>query len=354
MADSEKKESIFIRLIKGKSEYDSKKKKFIFPLKNKDSFECHNISYIADPAYDSTFKMLFASNGKEKTLMDFLNSILFPDEDEDEDKIIDLTYLVDEFHKLNQKHNKGMLNTDLACKINTKNGKQYVLCLEMQISRQKDFTKRLFDYGTTLRNFNEYENCYSLGLSLGSEIWTNNVTSERKKDSQQTQLNYIKLIEIDISEEINKMKQNKTIKIKGKKIKNKGKEYIKLLGIRKWGEKSDGRYKIPEPQFVSSNEIFINCLFELSAITQIQIYKMELDEHYFLENMNEQKEKGKEEGIIISSFYLFKNGHEDPYSILEENNIYANVNEIKEILKNENKKKVDVYIQFLKNVEYFK
>lgn len=351
MEDNEERESIFTRLIKGEIEYDINTRKYSFPLKNEDLFKCKNIVYIADPAYDSTFKMLFASNGQEKILIDFLNSILFPDENDD--KIVNLTYLVDEFHKLNEKHNKGMLNTDLACKINTKNGIQSVLCIEMQISKQKYFTKRLFDYGTSLRNSNGYENCYSLGLSLVSEIGTNNAVLERKKDSQKTQLNYINLIEIDISEEINKIKQNEPLKINGKEIKNKGKEYIKLLGIRKWGEKYDGRYKIPEPNLVSSNEAFINCLLELSAITQSQISKMELDEHYYLEIMNEQREKGKKEGFIISSFYLFDNGNEDPYSILDENNIYASVNEIKEILKRENKKKVDDFIRFLSNVGYF-
>ena len=80
---------------------------------------------------------------------------------------------------------------------------------------------------------------------------------------------------------------------------------------------------------------------------------MELDEHYYLENMNAQREEGKKEGIIISSFYLFNNGNEDPYSILEENNIYVSINEIKEILKSKNKKEVGDFIQFLKNIEYF-
>jgi hypothetical protein len=134
MADNrEIEESIFTRLIKGKCQFDDKKKQYIFPLKNKDSFICQKVIYIADPAYDSTFKMLFDSNGQEKTLMEFLNYFLFPDEDEDEDedendKINNVTYLVDEFPVFNKKHNKGMIITDVACKIRTKkkNNMSYV------------------------------------------------------------------------------------------------------------------------------------------------------------------------------------------------------------------------------------
>ena len=64
--------------------------------------------------------MIFTSNGQEKNLLDFLNSILIPDEDVDENKIV---YLVDKFHELNKKNYKGMLNTDLDCRINTKKDK---------------------------------------------------------------------------------------------------------------------------------------------------------------------------------------------------------------------------------------
>jgi hypothetical protein len=89
----------------------------------------------------------------------------------------------------------------------------------MQIAKQKCFTERLFNYGTSLRNSNEFENCYSLGLSLSSEIGTNNVNLKREKGSKFTNLNYIKLVEIDISEEINNIKRNKPVIINGKKNK---------------------------------------------------------------------------------------------------------------------------------------
>lgn len=352
MAVCKERESIFTRLIKNKCEYNDEKKKYFFSLKNNDKFACKEVSFIADPAYYSTFKMLFESNGEEKSLSDFLNSILFSEEDKDEDEIINLRYIGDEFHKFNEKNNKNMLSTDVVCSIKTKKGEKIVLCLEMQVAKKKSFTKGLFDCGKSLRNNNQYENCYYLGLCLYSEKGTNFASLNRTKGSEITSLNYIKLIEIDISEEIKNMEQNKPIIINGKEIKNKGKEYIKLLGIRNWGEKYNGRYAIPDANLVSSNKVFIRCLMKLSAISQFQITKMELDEEDYLETIEEKREEGKKEGIINSSFILFIDGSNYAYTILERNDINIKANEIREILKGEREKDVEEYIQFLKNIEY--
>ena len=251
-----------------------------------------------------------------------------------------------------------MLSTDVVCSIKTKKGEKNVLCLEMQVTKKKSFTKRLFNYGTSLRNNNQYENCYSLGLCLCSEEGTNYVSLNRTKDSETTSLNFIKLIEIDISEEIKNIEQNRPVIINGKEIKNKGKEYIKLLGIRNWGEKSNGRYIIPDANLVSSNKVFIRCLMKLSSISQFQISKMELDEEDYLETLEEEREEGKKEGkkegIINSSFILFIDGSNYAYTILEQNDINVNANEIREILKRESEEDVEEYIQFLKNTDYLK
>ena len=80
------------------------------------SFNCKTINYIADPAYDITFKYLFwREEGKER-LKDFINSIIFPNK---EDEVIKLTYINNEFHKLNSKKCKGVIRTDIVCEIET-------------------------------------------------------------------------------------------------------------------------------------------------------------------------------------------------------------------------------------------
>ena len=62
-------------------------------------------------------------------MIPILNFLLFPGNNEE--KIIKLKYLPNEFHSLNKKLNKNFLRTDITCEIEL-NNKKYVLILEMQ------------------------------------------------------------------------------------------------------------------------------------------------------------------------------------------------------------------------------
>ena len=62
-------------------------------------------------------------------MIPILNFLLFPGNNEE--KIIKLKYLPNEFHSLNKKWNKNFLKTDITCEIEL-NNKKYVLILEMQ------------------------------------------------------------------------------------------------------------------------------------------------------------------------------------------------------------------------------
>lgn len=357
------RESIFTRLFGGYN-YDSTINKYKFDLKDNDSFTCQNINSISDASYDSTFKKLFAENGAENRLSDLLNSILFPN---DEDNINQLTYLNDEFHKIDAKHNKGMLKTDVACKIETNEGYNYIVCIEMQIAKDKRFTKRLFNYGTILRNNNLYENCFVIGLCINSEKGTNKINLKRKEGSEQTTLKYIKIIEINIRQELDNIKNNKPVEINGKIIKNKGKEYIKLLGIRKWGKKDGKKYIIPDTSLITTNNVLKKCFDILGSITQSEIDLMELDEQSYIDMMNQKEEEGIkkgieqgieqgiQQGILKSAYTLFANGNEEQVEILfQNNNIILDVNEdeIRDMLEGNISEVIEVFIQYLKVHNY--
>ena len=73
--------SIFTRL-KGSYKYYNRTKKYYFYLNNGNKFICEKIISLADPTYDTSFKLLFGCNGSEGRLKDILSSFLFPNQEE--------------------------------------------------------------------------------------------------------------------------------------------------------------------------------------------------------------------------------------------------------------------------------
>ena len=70
----EKEKSLFLEL-EGGSRFIKKLGEYEFGLVDDDySFNCKTINYIADPAYDSTFKYLFGREEVKERLKDFINS----------------------------------------------------------------------------------------------------------------------------------------------------------------------------------------------------------------------------------------------------------------------------------------
>lgn len=147
--EGEREKSILLQMKSNSYMFNKSNKCHYFELSNGEQLSCKLIKSITDPIYDSNFKRLFGVSGAEKRLIDLLNSLLFPGEEVN--KIISVKYLSNEFHKFNQKHDKGSLRTDIACEISI-NGIIYVVAIEMQIGAQGTLNKRLFNYGTSLRN----------------------------------------------------------------------------------------------------------------------------------------------------------------------------------------------------------
>ena len=341
----EEEKSLFLEL-EGSCRFKKKLGEYEFDLVDHDySFNCKTINYIADPAYDITFKYLFGREEGKERLKDFINSIIFPNK---EDEVIKLTYINNEFHKLNNKKCKGVIRTDIVCEIETSEIKKpFLMSIGIQIGKSGSFSKRVFNYGTSLRNDICFKNCYSIGLdfSIDGQYRSSNYRNLFKTIRKKHKLKYINIIDIDINDEIDKIKNDKSVIINKKEIGNNGKEYIKLLGIRNWCKSDSYKYIVPKISLLSSNKKFLECLEILGSVGQNALSLMKVNEQSFFE---EEKEKRDRE-YILSAFSLFL-CKEDPIEYLQKNQVdlgdYTE-NYIKSVLKDQKFKFVKSFIRIL-------
>jgi len=337
----EEGESYFLRYT-GYSEKDKESEKYNFFLKDNIIYKAKKINYIADPCYDSTFKILFGCENGKKRLIDLLNSIIFPDEDED-NEIIELTYINNEFTKFNKKNKRDTIRADISSKVKTYNENEFLICLEMQIGQKY--------------NSHKFKDCYSIGffLSINQLNRKSNLVNLIKNNNSkyETILKYIRIIEIDINAEVSNILDNEPVIINNKYINEKGKEYIKLFGIRNWCDNISNRFRIPKIDNVSSNDIFKECLSILSSVNQDQISKMSVDEQSFFDSIKSYKD----EAFILVAYDYFLKG-KDKKEIFEHFEKYdVNFEEldefdIKSMLPKEKESNINNFIKFLKKYNY--
>ena len=144
-----------------------KKKKYVFLLLDEDCNTSKNLRFIVEPKQDSTFKQPFGMRGAEERLKVLLNAFLYPGIVQKE--IQSLTYIQNAMHRLNKKNNNISLIMEIACQIMVDDQK-YFIAIEMQLSDRGTLSKRLFNYGTTLRYNNSFTNCLALGISVSSKV----------------------------------------------------------------------------------------------------------------------------------------------------------------------------------------
>ena len=72
-------------------------------------------------------------------------------------------------HRLNIKNNNNSLITELACQIMVDDQK-YFIAIEIQLNDRDTLSKRLFNYGTTLRYNISFTNCLAQGISVSSKV----------------------------------------------------------------------------------------------------------------------------------------------------------------------------------------
>ena len=71
-------------------------------------------------------------------------------------------------HRLNEKNNNNSLITDIACQFMV-DEQEYFIAIEIQLSDRGTLSKRIFNYGTTLRYNNSITNCLTIGISVSSK-----------------------------------------------------------------------------------------------------------------------------------------------------------------------------------------
>ena len=341
-------------LLKGTYEFSSKKRKYVFHLLDGDSITSKELKFIVDPTYDSTFKILFGSTGSEKRLKEMLNAILYPGIYPK--KIKRLKFLPNEIHKLNEKNNKNSLITDIACEIEV-DGKEYVIALEMQLGDKGSFNKRLFNYGTSLRNNNSFKNCIALGISISSRVQSNYTKLQKKTYTHELDLNYLRTIQVNLDNELGRMEEGKNIQINNKDIQDDGKEFIKLLSLRKWATKNDrNKYALPNWD-ISENPIINECIKILSEISDSELSRMILDEQYLEDIQAENFNAGMNKGYITCAFcnFLEDRNNKRALDLLTNNDIRIDEEEeVREILKDKENSDVEDFIHYLNNYNFFK
>lgn len=330
-----------------------KKKHYIFDVLTGKKIICDSLRYIIDPTYDSTFKILFGSKRAEKRLAALLNSLLFPGNNEE--KIVKIKYLPNEFHSLNKKWNENSLKTDIACEIEV-NKKIYVLILEMQIGDSGSLTQRLFDYGTTLRNVYLSKNCFSIGISISSGVSSNYVKLKKTTAKKSTNLEYINTVLINLDKELINLNNGENIYINNKELDIEGEEFLKLLGLRAWATKEGEKFVFPNFD-ISDNDEINECINILSSMNDRQWKEILMAERYKRDLIKDSEKRGEYKAFVFGVFEFFLEGIADDdrgYNFLVNNNvIIEDENEIRRILKDKEQTLVDEFIRYLDNYDFF-
>ena len=257
-----------------------------------------------DPSYDSVFKTIFGDgntvnniNGNQR-LLDLLNSIVYANNTSK--KFIKITTRSNEANIMD-KETKGMLRLDISCeaKISDNNNKtNKMVNIEMQLGKVKDIIPRLYTYGNHLYRIYKKET-YVIAFINNDYLTENNESQyietlsfypngQKRKD-----LDLMKIIIVNLNEEIQKIRKNQKIEIMKNELDNKGICWLKLLGIRQWGITFDGFYYFPKNLIFPSEEL-------KSAFMILKKYNegiKEGKEEGIKEGKEEGIKEGKEEGI---------------------------------------------------------
>ena len=285
---------------------------------------------IVDPSYDQTFKMVMSTDpDKQKYLMSFLNSIYFPRAKGEEVMIRRIEALDKENEKMkepqkkktkkSEKSSNNITLCDVACKCiyyadhssedsgdrrkRSSDEIKEAFDLEMQRSKQANFTIRLMNYGQNLRTRNKV--CVkALGLlnfpkekvlqdESACYAWCriNPMTNQPERLTEKE--NILETNTIDLR----KLADGKEIYINGKKLDIVGITWLKLFGVKQWCKPSDNgvKYKIYYPEDkIDKNikdviEIILSCINQEDYEDMLRV----------IENAEDSLNTAKNEGINI-------------------------------------------------------
>ena len=284
--------------------------------------------FIVPPVYDISFKSIFFNDDDYKTVVkDFLNSILYPQSK----SIEELDFLPKEIlSKSHLKHNKGTKIVDNAYLIKIAQHypnsdevtyKEIILDLEMEKRNlSQSITEKCFDYGTMLRNGNNYKETWVIALCIdktkkpqldkGSKTY---ISRQLNINNFADTMNYVKIYEIYLNCLYNDSEPKSVIN--NEKISSIGKEWIKLFCLSLWCNSFEGdniNYCFPSDINFKGREI--KKAFEiLRDINQIERGRIKIqergEEQKYKEKYDEGYNKGEKDGYNRGEKEGFNNGY---------------------------------------------
>ena len=284
---------------------------YSFYLSDNREIVTHNYSQIVDPSYDQVFKKIFEEGnvfnkieGKQR-LISFLNSIIFPDTENDP-RIYEIERLSNESTNMNIGNSLGSLRYDILCKAkckskyNQKNEK--TINIEMQLSCDSHLRKRLINYASTVYKLYNLETIVLCLVNKKSDkddfttSFTRLITSHQRKKTVEN-LNDLKIIVLNLPELIEQINNEVEIIVENKKIETIGRNWIKLLGIRNWGLKEFHRFILPSEINFECDELKSTFLM-LKNTKELDLARA-ISEQQFIDGvLEETKQEGEKEGKI--------------------------------------------------------
>lgn len=202
---------------------------------------------IADPSYDQTFKKIMSTDtDKQEALINFLNSIYFPDAEEDDVKIREIQPLDKEYTELGRESQIGVRFCDIACRClyyavdDQPDSKGGAFDIEMQRSTQRQILDRLVDYGQKLREKNKL-GVRVLELLNFQKVERDDDATEcyalckiDPKTNQPSRMDFQDdLLEINAID-LRKLSKSGDVFINGKPLGITGITWLKLFGVKQW------------------------------------------------------------------------------------------------------------------------
>ena len=336
-----------------------------------DFIDVGGITLIPDPSYDTIFKALFMNH--EERFKNFLNSIYFELHGSKIDKI---KYLIEDYYQIGSKYNLNTFRVDISCKAKIKN-KNTLIDTEIQIGWLKDFDEKLFEYGSLLKNKysnkirecnkNDYKkkriyiNTIIFAFIIGRETNSKksceiNLIKKYNDSDEESKITNFQILEIDVSEIVDKIQKKERIKLFDSYLDKDGEDWIKLIGMRCWAQKSNKGYKYYFPK-LKNNQCYSNNIYINDAILELMTGKIDIELHEREEDeLNEREEKGGKKTEIKIIYEAFNKDNQLLKFIkmnykYQEEEVINILNELK-IKENYNSLNFSNFCKYLKSFDY--
>ena len=265
-----------------------KEDKYVFSLLNSEKIIVDEVYKIIDPSYDQAFKILFNGyyelnkiNGIQRA-KSLIQSLLY--KFKGNTLISKLEYIQNEIPEISGKNRNKLrvLDCPFYCVLADKS--EYVIDLEIQNYYYDGLDLNALGYGTALRNAYNYPVIIIVLLLKNTE---NNISFEIKpfkKYANETELkpidDYVYVFCIDLYYIVDCINTNIEPELGGLTLSKEGKEWIKLLAISRWMNKTNSketeRYLVPKN--LSNSEEIKNAIRILESNDNSKLIKEILKE----------------------------------------------------------------------------